>query len=94
MEHSPNISDSADRMYGPTPWQSRSLAITPLDFFLWGYIKDRVNASPVSDCDELKSRIQSAVCTVTEDMLQNTWRKVEYCLDILPDTKGAHVEIC
>ena len=32
--------------------------------------------------------------TVTEDRLQNTWREMEYHLDILRDTKGTHVEIC
>ena len=25
---------------GPTPWPPRSPDITPLDFFLWGYVKD------------------------------------------------------
>jgi len=26
---------------GPTPWPPRSPDITPLDFFLWGYVKDK-----------------------------------------------------
>jgi hypothetical protein len=29
---------------GPIPWPPRSPDITPMDFFLWGYVKDRVFA--------------------------------------------------
>ncbi|GBM82857.1 hypothetical protein AVEN_274096-1 [Araneus ventricosus] len=78
---------------GPTPWPPRPQDISPLDFFFWGYIKDRVFATPIADVEELKARIQAAVCTVTEDMLKNTWRELEYHLGILRATKGAHVAI-
>jgi hypothetical protein len=42
----------------PNPWPPRSPGITPLDFFLWGYVTG-----------------------------------IEYGLDALHDTKGAHVEV-
>ena len=64
-----------------------------LTFFLWGYIKDRVYATTVADCNELKVRIQAAVVTVTEDLLQNTFLEVEYLLAILQATKRAHIEV-
>ena len=56
-------------------------------------MKDRVYATPVADCDELKARIQAAVGAVTEDMFQNTWREVKYRLDIHRATKGTHYEV-
>jgi cytochrome P450 len=31
--------------------------------------------------------------TVTQQMLQNTWRETAYRLDILTSMKGAHVEV-
>ena len=31
--------------------------------------------------------------TITEDMLGNTWREIDYRLDVLRATKGAHVEV-
>ena len=34
-------------------WPSCSLDLTPLDFFPWGYVKDRVFATPVNDTGEL-----------------------------------------
>ncbi|GBM39058.1 hypothetical protein AVEN_119759-1 [Araneus ventricosus] len=57
---------------GPTPWPPCSPDIILLDFFFWRYIKERVFVTPIVDIEELKARIQVAVCTVTEDMLKNT----------------------
>jgi hypothetical protein len=78
---------------GPIPWPPRSPDITPPDFFLWGYVKDTVYRTPVTSLDELKLRIVAAIETVTPQMLENTCREIEYRLDILRDTKGAHVEV-
>ena len=38
---------------GPTPWPLRSPDITPLDFFLWGYVTDKVFSTPVPDVTNL-----------------------------------------
>ena len=81
------------RRDGPTPWPPRSPDITPLDFFLWGYVKDKVFSTPVPDITNLKARITDAFATITEDMLENTWREIDYRLDVLRATKGAHVEV-
>ena len=78
---------------GPTKWPPRSPDITPLDFFLWGYIKDKVYSTPVPNVETLKARVTAAVATVTMVMLENTWREIEFRLDVLRATKGAHVEI-
>jgi len=78
---------------GPTPWPPRSPYITPLDFFLWGYVKDNVFSTPVPDITNLKARITDAFATITEHMLENTWRDNDYRLDVLHATKEAHVEV-
>lgn len=78
---------------GPIPWPPRSPDITPLDFFLWGYVKDRVYATPVKDLQDLKQRIRIVINSVTEQMLRNTWREIDYRLDILRATRGAHVQV-
>jgi hypothetical protein len=77
----------------PIPWPPRSPVITPLDLFLWGYVKDIVYKTPVTALDELKLRIVAAIETVTPQMLENTWKEIEYRLDILRATKGAHVVV-
>jgi len=78
---------------GPTTWPPRSPDITPLDYFLWRYVKDKVFSTPVSDITNLKARITDAFATITEDTLANTWRETEYQLDVLRATKAAHVEV-
>jgi len=65
----------------------------PLDFFLWRYVKDKVFSTPVADITNLKARITDAFATITEDMLENTWREIDCGLDVLRATKGAHVEM-
>ena len=78
---------------GPTPWPPRSPDITPIDFILWGYVKDKVFSTPVPDITNLKARITDAFATITEDMLENTWRETDYRLDVLRASKGAHGEV-
>ena len=78
---------------GPTSWPPRSPAITPLAFFLWGYVKDIVYRTKVRDINDLQHRIIEAIDTVTVDMLARTWKEIEYRLDIVSGTDGAHVEV-
>jgi hypothetical protein len=64
-----------------------------LDFFLWGYVKDKVFSKPVPDITNLKARITDGFVAITEDMLENTWRETDYQSDVLRATKGAHVAV-
>jgi len=41
----------------------------------------------------LKARITDVFATINEDKLENTWREIDYRLDVLRATKGAHVEV-
>ena len=56
-------------------------------------VKDKVFSTPVPDITKLKTRITDAFATVTEDMLENTWREIDYRIDVLRATKGGHVEV-
>ena len=78
---------------GAIPWPPLSPDITPLDFFLWGYVKDIVYQTKVRDMTDLKQRISNAIATIDEAMLQRTWQEIEYRLDVLRATNGAHIEI-
>jgi hypothetical protein len=50
---------------GQIPWSPRPPDITPLDFFLWAYVKDIVYKTPVTSLDKLKLRIIATIGTVT-----------------------------
>ena len=45
------------------------------------------------DVETLQSRIIEVLATINEEMLENIWREIEYRLDILRATNGAHVEV-
>ena len=50
-------------------------------------------STPVPNVGTLKARITAALATVTTEILENTWREIEFRLDVLRATKGAHVEM-
>lgn len=51
---------------GPVPWPPRSPDLTPLDFFLWGYMKQIVYDTPVIDEHDLVGRVVEAAAIVEE----------------------------
>ena len=78
---------------GPICWPPHSSDLTPLDFSIWGYVKDHVYATAVNDIGELLTRIHDVIATITGDMLTRTFQEFEYRLDIVRSTNGAHVEV-
>ena len=76
----------------PTLWPARSPDITPLDFFLWGYVKTNVFKSEIKDIDDLKTKITEAVASVRPEMLVNTWKEVKSRLEMLAENGRSHVE--
>jgi len=43
--------------YGPVAWPPRSPDLNPIDFYLWGYVKNKVYSTPVTTVNELWERI-------------------------------------
>ena len=52
-----------------------------------------VYRTKVRDINAFHHRIIEAIDTVTVDMLARTWQEIEYRLDIVRATDGAHVEM-
>jgi hypothetical protein len=51
-------------------WPPRSQDLVSCDFFLWGYIKDRVFVSPLPvNVNDLKQCITTTAVSVDKDML-------------------------
>ncbi|GBM07241.1 hypothetical protein AVEN_25495-1 [Araneus ventricosus] len=70
----------------------RSLDITPLDFYLWGYVKQHVYSEHINDINHLKQRITDVIHSVTPDVLTRVWEELDYRLDVCRVTNGAHIE--
>jgi hypothetical protein len=72
---------------GPVAWPPRSPDLTPLDFFVWGFIKRIVYATQPTDIDDLKERINYvATELITPDFLANVRRdwnlRIHQCLHV------------
>jgi hypothetical protein len=75
------------------PWPPRSPDLTPCDFLLWGYVKDKVYMPPLPrDLPELRQKIVAAVDTINVDMLQHVWQELDYRIDVCRVTRGGHME--
>jgi hypothetical protein len=74
-------------------WPPKSPDLTTCDFFLWGYIKDKVFVPPLQrSLPELRPRITTAIASITRDTLHKAWDELDYRLDICRVTRGAHIE--
>lgn len=56
---------------GTIEWPPRSPDLTPLDYFLWGYLKDKVYVIKPRDLDELRQRITDEIDLIPQQILRN-----------------------
>ena len=61
--------------------------------YVHNVLKDVVYRRKVRDLADLRQRIIEAVERITPHMLINTWKELEYRLDICRATTGAHIEV-
>ncbi len=55
---------------GPISWPSRSPDLTPSDYLLWSYIKDKVHKDPPQSINELKNKIWETCASIGQASLQ------------------------
>lgn len=69
---------------GPLHWPARSPDLTPLDFSLWGTVKDRVYTEEITDLIHLKSKITAAFRSISRDqmigMMKNLKKRALLCI--------------
>lgn len=53
---------------GPVDWPPRSCDLTPLDFFLWGYVKSLVYANKPTTLEELRANIEHEIAAISAEM--------------------------
>lgn len=77
---------------GYIQWPPRSPDLTPLDFYLWGYVKDVVYKNRPTTALDLQRRIREAVANITPQVLRrvvgNFRRRIELCLQV----NGGNIE--
>ncbi|GFX30640.1 putative transposable element [Trichonephila clavipes] len=56
--------------FGPVNWPPRSCDLTPLDYFLWGYVKSLVYAEKPKTLDHLEDNIRRVIADIRPQMLE------------------------
>ncbi|GFU69661.1 uncharacterized protein TNCV_2559511 [Trichonephila clavipes] len=56
--------------FGPVNWSPRSCDLTPLDYFLWGYVKSLIYADKPQTFDHLEDSIRHVIADILTQMLE------------------------
>ncbi|GFW94642.1 putative DD41D transposase [Trichonephila clavipes] len=64
------FSDRLISRFGPVNWPPRSCDLTPLDYFLWGYVKSLVYADKPQTLDHLEDNIRRVIADIRPQMLE------------------------
>lgn len=70
---------------GPIFWPPRSPDLTPLDFYVWGFLKSEVYSVRIDTIEQLQDRIQSASSKIRQNlnnfqMSEAIKRRLQLCL--------------
>ncbi|GBN11937.1 hypothetical protein AVEN_269098-1 [Araneus ventricosus] len=77
---------------GCVEWSPRSPDLDPMDFFLRGYVKQRVYATPPPTIQELRNRITDVCTSLSPAMLCNVQREVLPRVQMCIVAEGHHFE--
>ncbi len=77
---------------GPVEWPTRSPDLTPLDFWLWGYLKSKVYEHRIEDVDDLKIKIREACANISQDMCKNSLGEFKNRMEKVIEIGGGHIE--
>lgn len=77
---------------GDISWPPRSPDLTPMDFFLWGYLKSKVYDTNPRSIEALKENIQREMANITEltcrAVVDSFRRRLQECRD----RNGLHLD--
>jgi hypothetical protein len=77
---------------GQIEWPARSPDLTPLDFFLWGYLKGKVYVTKQYNIEDLKQRIRHNIRQITPEMLHNVRDACYHRFAICQERNSTHFE--
>lgn len=73
-------------------WPPYSPVLSPMDFFLWGYTKDKVYRNKPKTVGELKKRIEEVMRSVTLETCCRAMANFEKRLRMVVSKEGRHIE--
>ena len=74
-------------------WPARSPDLSPLDYFLWGYVKEVFKRQPVG-IEILKENIQEVVSSIDQDVLHAVLANFEIRINLCIEQQRGISNIC
>ncbi|GFT53097.1 transposable element Tc3 transposase [Trichonephila clavipes] len=75
--------------FGPVNWPPRSCDLTPLDYFLWDYVKSLVYADKPKTLDHLEDNIRRVIADIRPQMLEKVIENWTSRLDYIQASRGS-----
>ncbi|GFX72796.1 transposable element Tc3 transposase [Trichonephila clavipes] len=85
------LGDRLISRFGPVNWPPRSCDLTPLDYFLWGYVKSLVYADKPQTLDHLEDNIRRVIADIRPQMLEKVIENWTSRLDYIRASRGSHM---
>ncbi|XP_073847020.1 uncharacterized protein [Musca autumnalis] len=76
---------------GPVNWPPRSCDLTPLDYFLWGYVKSLVYANKPETLGELEANIRGVIAAIRPHMLEKVVENWTSRIGFIRASRGGHM---
>ncbi|GFS51547.1 transposable element Tc3 transposase [Trichonephila clavipes] len=75
--------------FAPVNWPPRSCDLTPLDYFLWGYVKSLVYVDKPQTLDHLEDNIRRVIADIRPQMLEKVIENWMSRLDSIRASRGS-----
>ncbi|GFU86735.1 uncharacterized protein TNCV_4303851 [Trichonephila clavipes] len=85
------LGDRLISRFGPVNWPPRSCDLTPLDYFLWGYVKSLVYADKPQTLDHSEDNIRRVIADRRPQMLEKVIENCTSRLDYMRASRGSHM---
>jgi hypothetical protein len=81
-----------ERVISKGLWPPRSPDLSPPDFFLWGFLKDRVFQDNPQTLDQLRQRIVETVASIPATMLKSVTHSLASRMEMCISMQGKHFQ--
>ncbi|GFW41552.1 hypothetical protein TNCV_4034691 [Trichonephila clavipes] len=84
-----HVCDRLISRFGPVNWPPKSCDLTPLDYFLWGYVKSLFYADKPQTLDHLEDNIRRVIADIRPQMLEKVIENWTSRLDYIRANRGS-----
>ena len=78
--------------FGDVEWPARSPALSPLDYFLWGYLKGKAYRNKPTNVTQLEAAIEEEIQSIGQEMLTGAMNKLRHGAEICVQSGGQHLK--